>query len=83
MRGVKPARNCFHFFRRRLRVMSRVMKTKVVVMPTPNKRCVRIRIGSRVYEVRVNVEIAPVSLPARPPLIAMPNQLFRVVNRFE
>jgi hypothetical protein len=44
-------------------------------MPLPSKRCVRIRIGSRVYEVRVNVEIAPVSLPARLSLIAMPNQI--------
>ena len=37
------------------------METKVVVMPAPSKRRIRIRIGSRVYEVRVNVEIALVS----------------------
>jgi hypothetical protein len=51
------------------------METKVVVMPAPTKRRIRIRIGSTVYEVRVNVEIAPVALPARPLLIAMPNPL--------
>jgi hypothetical protein len=48
------------------------METKVVVMPAPSKRRIRIRIGSTVYEVRVNVEITPVSLPRPAPLIVMP-----------
>jgi hypothetical protein len=65
----------FSLSSQRLQVRSSFMKPKIVVMPTPPKRRVRIRMGSRVYEVRVNVEIAPVSLPGRPSLIAMSNQL--------
>ena len=48
------------------------METKVVVMPPPAKRRVRFRIGNTAYEVRVNVEIARVALPAPAPLNVMP-----------
>ncbi len=66
----------------KVQVRSFVMKPKVVVMPALNKRCVRIQIGSRVYELRVSVEISPVSLPARTSLIAMPNQLSPTLREF-
>jgi hypothetical protein len=35
-----------------------------------------------VYELRVSVEISPVSLPARTSLIAMPNQLSPTLREF-
>jgi hypothetical protein len=50
------------------------METKVVVMPLPPKRRLRIRIGSSVYEVRVDVEIALLPLRRAAALIVMPSQ---------
>jgi len=50
------------------------MKPKVVVMPPPAKRRIRIRIGTVVYELNVNVAITPVVVPASAPLIVMPSQ---------
>jgi hypothetical protein len=41
------------------------METKVVVMPPPTKRRIRIRIGITVYELSVNVAMTPVALSAR------------------
>jgi hypothetical protein len=38
------------------------METKVVVMPPPNKRRIRIRVGSAVYELSVDVAITPLPL---------------------
>ena len=48
------------------------METKVVVMLPPTKRRIRIRTGSSVYAVKVDVEIAPVAIPAPGPPIVMP-----------
>jgi hypothetical protein len=44
------------------------MKPKIVVMPPPTKRRIRIRIGIAVYELSVNVAITPVALQAPAPL---------------
>jgi hypothetical protein len=50
------------------------METKVVVMPPPNKRRIRIRIGSAVYELSVDVTITPVPLQGLAPVIVMPDK---------
>jgi hypothetical protein len=48
------------------------METKVVVMPAPTKRRIRIRIGITVYELSVTVAITQVPLQPPAPLIVMP-----------
>ncbi len=50
------------------------METKVVVMPTPTKRRVRIRIGTAVYEISVRVTVTPVTLLRPTTLIVIPNE---------
>jgi hypothetical protein len=50
------------------------METKVVVMPAPTKRRIRIRIGITVYELSVNVAITPVPLQGLAPVIVMPDK---------